>query len=250
MSEIFYEIHGRENSNTIIMIHGAGVTRKWWHPQVSDFSKDYQVIVLDLPGHGVLASERFSMQISLKCLNTIFEKEKIAKAVLIGISLGGYLAIKFAHLHPERVSALILCGSSTNLSGLTGLSFKLTGFMLKRKGADWLKEVTINSYRKRVASQIIEPVIEAGIFPEAAMVSFFETSGINFHRLLKGYPHLILIANGENDEINCKAEKKLTRVLPNAQFCQIKDTGHLANLEQPEEFNKIVRLFLQKQFLK
>ncbi|HEY5728809.1 MAG TPA: alpha/beta hydrolase [Anaerolineales bacterium] len=242
----FYEIHGGNNPKTIVMIHGAGVTCAWLNPQTMELSKEYRVIALDLPGHGTLAGERFSMEASLERLKSLFEAEIPDHAILMGVSLGGYLAINFAHLYPERVSGLILCGSSINMSGLTGISFKLTGFLLKRKGADWLKEVTVASYRKRVAAEIIEPIIEAGFFAEAAVDAFFQTSGINFHKMLKAYSGPILVANGEKDEVNRKAEPALAKVVPHAQFSPISEASHLTNLEQPEEFNRVVTDFLKK----
>lgn len=243
MSSQYYEISGINNSRRIILIHGAGVSRQWWHPQVAALSDDFRVIVLDLPGHGTLADKSFKMQNAIEYINGLVESEVSNTALLVGISLGGYLAITCAQMFPKRIAGLVLCGSSINMSGITGLSFKMTGYMLKRKGAEWLKQVTIASYRKRVAQSVIEPVIDAGIYPIASVDAFFELSGKNFYKMLRDYQGPILLANGENDEANRKAEKAFTRYMPHVQSSPIQGASHLTNLEQPEIFNKTIRAF-------
>lgn len=235
--------HGSHNPKTILFIHGAGVTRQWWHPQLEDLAQDFRCIALDLPGHGARLTSPFTMQAALADLQDLVESEISSPALLVGISLGGYLAINYAHLFPQRVAGLLLCGSSLNMSGLTGLSFKLTGSMLKRKGPAWLEEVTLTSYRKRILPPLLEPVIQAGIYPHAAIQAFFESSARNYYKMLRNYPGPTLLANGENDEVNRKAEKSFVRAVPRTQISPILQAGHLTNLEQPEKFNETLRTF-------
>jgi pimeloyl-ACP methyl ester carboxylesterase len=240
-----YEINGKNNSRSIIFIHGAGVSRKWWHPQVAALCDEFRVISLDLPGHGSLAGESFKIHMAVDNLNDLSEKEVGNTALLIGISLGGYLAMDYLQKFPKRVAGMILSGCSINMSGFSGLSFKLTGNMLKRKGKEWLKEVTIASYRKRVTQSVIEPVIDAGIFPDAAIEAFFELSGRNYYAMLKNCTVPILLINGEKDEPNRKAEKAFIKHAPQTQSSPIPGASHLANLEQPEVFNRLVRSFAE-----
>jgi len=245
MNQNNYEIAGKENARSILFVHGAGVTRTWWQPQMAHFSDRFRVIAFDLPGHGTLAGKPFQMENSLECIKYLFEHELKGKALIVGISLGGYLAINYAQKYPNRVAGLFLSGSSVNMSGIRGLGFRLTGNMLKRKGPDWLAEVTIASYRKRVAAQIIEPVIKDGIFAKAAIEAFFELSGKNIYRMLKAYPGPVMVANGENDEPNRKAEKPLRKQFERFISSPIKEASHLANLEQPDGFNECLQEFAE-----
>jgi len=239
----YYEINGINNSRTIIFIHGAGVTRQWWHPQVAALSDEYRVISLDLPGHGSLAGETFTINKAIEYINDLVEKEVDSTALFIGISLGGYLAIDYGQKFPKRVAGMVLTGCSINLNGVNGLSFKLSGNMLKRKGAEWLKQVTTASYRKRVTQSVIEPVVDVGIFPNAAIEAFFELGGRNYYAKLKDCPVPILLLNGEQDEPNHKAEKAFIRHAPQTQSSPIPGASHLTNLEQPEVFTSLVRSF-------
>ena len=243
MENRHYDIHGADNPHSIILVHGLGVTRKWWHPQISTLSDEFRVIAMDLPGHGTMSEYPFKFEAALEHLNSVLDKEVSTSALLVGISLGGYLAAAYADRFRGRVAGLVLCGSSINMSGLQGLAFRMTGFMIKRKGPDWLREGTIKGYRKRVAATLIEPVIDAGIFLNTAADTFFQLSGRNFHRMLKNYPGPLLIVNGEEDEPNRGAEKSLLKYAPGARSVPIHAASHLTNLEQPEAFNNAVRTF-------
>ena len=246
MANEYYEVSGKEDGKAILFIHGAGVTHKWWHPQIEYFSKNYQVITLDLPGHGKLSSMPFEMEKSLAYIETLLEQEDIGSMLLVGISLGGYLSTKYASRHPKKVVGLYLSGATINMNGIRGLSFRLTGMMLKRKGPDWLDGVTLKSYRKRVEASIIEPVIKDGFYAKAAVEAFYELSGENFYRMMEAYGGPIMIGNGENDEPNWKAESKLQKQVKNIKSDPIKGASHLANLEKPDEFNASLQRFAEE----
>jgi pimeloyl-ACP methyl ester carboxylesterase len=61
--------------------------------------------------------------------------------------------------------------------------------------------------------------------------------------MLKKFSNPVLLANGENDEINNKEEKAFMRAVPHAQNSPIPQASHLTNLEQPEKFNETIRTF-------
>ena len=88
----------------------------------------------------------------------------------------------------------------------------------------------------------IEPVITAGLYPNVAIDAFFEISGKNFYRMLQSYSGLLLLANGENDKINRKAEKVFLRTIPRTKSYPIQGASHLTNLE-PELFSQAIRGF-------
>ena len=239
----YYDIRGKEDSRSILFIHGAGVTRTWWHPQMEYFSKGFRAIALDLPGHGVLSNLPFRIDTALDRISSLVEEEIPGRVLLVGSSLGGYLAISYAGSHPEHVAGLHLSGSAINMNGVRGIGFRLTGRMLKRKGPDWLRRVTIEGYQQRVEDSIINPVIENGVFAKAAVEAFSQLSGHDFHRMLGTYPGPVMIANGENDEANRDAEKALKRKIGRIIISPIQDASHLANLEQPTAYNESVESF-------
>jgi pimeloyl-ACP methyl ester carboxylesterase len=239
----YYEILGTNRSKSIIFIHGAGVTHQWWHPQLQHFSDRFQVIAIDLPGHGVSADIPFKLDSSIEKILDLVKNLDLGKVLLVGISLGGYVAINFASKYPDSIAGLFLSGCSINMSGLRGLGFRLTGLMLRQKGTDWLEQTQLQGYRKLLEPSLLEPVLRDGFFPKAAIESFFGLSGKNFYRMLPEIPAPIMLANGENDELNRKAESKFINGSVNAVSSPILGAGHLANLEQPSTFNTYLEEF-------
>src|SRR5688572_7611665 len=85
-------------SRAIILLHGAGVSAAWWHPQVTALQGEYRVLAPDLPGHGALADQAFTLDAAMQRIVDVMDEAGVARALLGGISLGGYLAMRFAEL--------------------------------------------------------------------------------------------------------------------------------------------------------
>jgi 3-oxoadipate enol-lactonase len=114
--KLHYEMKGE--GTPLIMIHAGMLNKEIWEPQFNEFAKKFKVIIYDARNHGLSQSEpdTFSHH---KDLYLLMEKLQIPKAVIMGESMGGYIAIDFAIAYPEKVIALIPVST-----GLTGYEFK------------------------------------------------------------------------------------------------------------------------------
>jgi pimeloyl-ACP methyl ester carboxylesterase len=230
-------------SKPILFLHGSGFTGRWWIPQLEALSADYPVGAPDLPGHGQRVSQKFTLDGALAAIDDEMVGPLAPPVLLTGISMGGYVAIAYAARHPEQVAGLVLSGCSLNLNRLTGLGFRATGYLLRLRGAAWLTDVNLRSFRKRVPAALGELIIGAGFHPKTAMATFSALPGTDYHRLLATYPGPILLLNGEDDEPNRKAETQLLQTVPHAVSRPIAGAGHLANLERPTAFTAAVGEF-------
>lgn len=106
---IYYEVHG-ESGEWITFIHGAFASHKWWKLQAEEFSKSYRVLTFDLRGHGSSSplSHKASLEEFVEDLHTLHRHLGVEKTALVGWSLGGMVAMKYAVTHPDVVRALIL----------------------------------------------------------------------------------------------------------------------------------------------
>ena len=115
--DIHYEVHGK-GEPTLVFIHGWSCDRSYWRAQVDYFAKQYQVITIDLAGHGESGTNRSEW--NLRNYGTdvvsVVNDLQLEKLVLVGHSLGGHVALEAASLMQERVLMVIGADSLHDLS--------------------------------------------------------------------------------------------------------------------------------------
>lgn len=108
---IHYKVEG--SGETLVFVHGLSDDLNYWELLADNLKKDYQVIRLDLPGHGQseLGEDEITMDKYINDLKGLLDYLKIEKANLIGFSLGGAIALDFTIKYPDYVSSLVLMSS-------------------------------------------------------------------------------------------------------------------------------------------
>jgi pimeloyl-ACP methyl ester carboxylesterase len=102
---------GNTNRECIVLVHGFQSSKNFWVPYIREFSKNYSIIALDLPGHGNSSrpkNQKYDLQSITDAFSKFIELKKIEKFHLIGTSLGGGIATVYTYNHPEKVKSLIL----------------------------------------------------------------------------------------------------------------------------------------------
>ena len=98
------------NGKAIVLLHGFLESMKIWDEMVNELSRDYQVITIDLPGFGM--SDSFdsihSMEFMADIVNRLLDFLGINKCILVGHSMGGYIALSFAEKFPEKLMGLVI----------------------------------------------------------------------------------------------------------------------------------------------
>jgi pimeloyl-ACP methyl ester carboxylesterase len=97
--------HTKGQGETIVLLHGFMEDMDMWDAHSEVLSENYQVITIDLPGHGKsqVVAEIHSMEMMAEIVKTIIDQEKVDSCVLVGHSMGGYATLAFAELYPERL---------------------------------------------------------------------------------------------------------------------------------------------------
>ena len=118
--------------DAILFLHGFLGNKKVWKPFVNHFKPNYQVITIDLPGHGKtsIIEEEMTMEFSAKLIKQILKTEDVLNVHVVGHSMGGYIGLAFAKLYPQTIKSLTL--------------FNCTAYGdTKQKQADRLKAVRV-----------------------------------------------------------------------------------------------------------
>ena len=103
-----YDVIGRGDAPTVVFLHGTRLTRAMWRPQIP-LADRFRLVMTDLPGHGSLATTRFTLAAATAHASRVVDAVAGGRAVIVGQSLGGYVAMDLAARHPEQVAALVLC---------------------------------------------------------------------------------------------------------------------------------------------
>jgi pimeloyl-ACP methyl ester carboxylesterase len=111
--DIYYEVHG-DGPRTVILTHGFVMDHDMWSPQVAELAKRHRVIVWDERGHGMTDCRGpFDFWDSASDLMGLLDKVGAEKAVLVGMSQGGWVSLRATLKHPERVEGLVFVDSAT-----------------------------------------------------------------------------------------------------------------------------------------
>lgn len=238
---IFYDVQG--SGPAVLLSHGYSATSQMWARQVEALRDRYRVITWDMRGHGESDSPGdqalYSEEATCGDMAGILRELGIGKAVIGGLSLGGYMSLAFNVRYPEMVSALMLFDTGPGYKNPVGregwnktaearaIAFETKGLEALGRGA----EVRIAQHRSA-----------AGLAKAArGMLAQFDSRIIESLERI-AVPTLVLV--GANDEPFLGATDYMATKIPGARRVVIPDAGHAANIDQPEAFNAAVEQFL------
>jgi len=210
-------------------------------------SDEFRVIAIDLPGHGTLRKQAFRLEAAAQAVMESLEHQTDDGALLVGLSLGGYVAMACAYAHPQRIAGLVLSGCCIDYRGAIGIfSWLDSSLVTTFFSEDRLSRMQAKALRNVLPDALVEPQLKAGFSWRVAPRVYRELASHDFPAMLHSFPGPVLIVNGENDKPNRKREAALLRAAQNGQLQIIKHAGHLCNLEQPEAFTEQVRTFAKQ----
>ena len=234
---------GRDDATPLLFLHGGGLNRKMWSPQMDLLSDVFRVLSPDLPGHGVLGETPFTETNAIDTVAGVIEDEVKGPTVVVGLSLGGYVAIAHAALHPEQVTGLVLSGCCINYRGWLKAAAVANVYALGLYGAKRFEAAQGRRLRAAYPEAIADAILSGRVVKDGARAGLLWAARTDFHSKLAKYSGPVLILNGETDRLNRRAEAEALGAAQNARLETIKDAGHLCSLDRPEAFSEAVRTF-------
>ena len=226
-----------------MFVHGIRLSRKMWLPQMEILSDQFRVIALDLPGHGALVETPFTLESAAKQIADVIDQAAGGRALVVGLSLGGYSSIEFGRLFPGKASGLVLAGCSANPTAMATMPFRMASAMAAAASEKLITRINNWIFRWRFDPVMIDPVIQDGYYFQAMPSAVKELSGKDFINKIKNYPGPVLFLNGAHDWLFRSSEAAFLNAAKNGRIELIGNAGHLSSLEQPETFAEAVRRF-------
>jgi pimeloyl-ACP methyl ester carboxylesterase len=228
----------------IVFVHGTRLSRSAWAAQLDGLGGEFRAIALDLPGHGTRSDEHFTLERAGDILaDTIRDQAAGGRAIVVGLSLGGYVAMALAARQPERIRGLVLAGATAEPIGVRSLPYRALALALDRLDGPPLNRLNAWFFRTRYPPEIAEPIVAGGFWSKGGAAALRELFGQRFAPLLAAYPGPTLIVNGQWDLLFRLSAGTFAEAATDARRVRLAGALHLSNLDQPAAFNEAVRRF-------
>jgi pimeloyl-ACP methyl ester carboxylesterase len=244
-----YGDHGRRAP--LLAVHGWPLDQALWAPQVAAFAGERRLLTPDLVGAGASSGGgRDTVEAHAADLAALQDALGLGPVVLMGLSMGGYVALAFARAYPERLAGLVLADtraepdSAEARAGRYALAARVTeegvGILVEELVPKLLAPGAGGQRREAVAAMIRRQPV-AGVTAALAAMAARPDARPGLSAI--AVPALVLV--GAEDVITPpEAARALAAGLPAAEAVVLPGAGHLANLDEPGAFNAALRAFL------
>ncbi|WP_076791163.1 alpha/beta fold hydrolase [Chlorobium sp. KB01] len=268
--QVHYRLAGNSNS-LVILLHGSFLSIRSWRHVFDELAETSSVMAFDRPAFGLTSRPHpgkgsvvsYSPEAQSDLVIALMKKLGFSKAVLVGNSTGGTLALLTALRYPQQVEGVVLVGAmiysgyatsevpafmKPAMKAMTPLFSRLMKRLITRlydrniRGF-WYKE-------ERLQSDVLAAFrsdLMTGDWSRAFWELFLETRHLRLEEKLKTMVRPALVITGEHDlTVKTSESIRLAGELPHAELIVIADCGHLPQEEQPEAFIAAVNKFLQR----
>jgi 3-oxoadipate enol-lactonase len=252
---ISYNDIGPDDAPVIIFIHGFPLNKSMWKKQVDALKGNYRTITYDIRGHGNSepGNEEFSINLFASDLLCMMNELRLDTVILCGLSMGGYIALNAVNKYPERFDALILCDTqciadspeikvkreetirSINEKGVENYAtesvknlFAPASIANKPKEVTTVSQMIMNTPKQSLCNTLV------------ALAERNETCS-----MLSEINIPVLIIVGKEDKITPPAMAlQMHKKIKDSRIQVIDHAGHLSNIENQQEFNFQIKIFV------
>jgi len=235
----------RNGRKRMVFLHSAGATARLWEDEVAYFNAWYDTLALDLPGRGGTGGEGEQDAFAYGDFAAQAMKElDFAPAVIVGISMGGAVAQAMSLSHPELVEGLVLLGTGAKMpvapAIFTGIEKDYDAFLdmsgMVAYGPDTDREV-IDRHRTVFAE--VDPEVTFGDYTAC---NTFDSRG----RLSEICVPTLIISGDKDNLMAMKFSTYLDQHIEDSDLQVFPGAGHFVMAEEPDEFRRAVRRFMEK----
>lgn len=248
-----YEIYDNEKDKWIVFVHGIGGSTLTWKKQIEDFSHNYNLLLLDLYGHGKSPkNEKITVKTVNDSIKEVLDHLNIEKADFIGMSLGTIVIAQFAVKYPKYVGSIIFGGAVLRVDGIYKLGMRI---------ANKIKYLLPKRVTYRMFAQLIIPakwheksrsifLKESKKMTRENFLSWMQytTVALNPKDIVERLKRLnikIFFITGDHDSCFISGVKKLARDIKNSKLKILSNCGHVCTIEKYKEFNIEALKFLK-----
>jgi pimeloyl-ACP methyl ester carboxylesterase len=248
--QLNYEEHGQ--GTPVLLIHAFPLNSAMWQQQIKVLAAEYRLIVPDLRGFGEsdVPEGTYTMDTFADDLAALLDHLNIDKAVLAGVSMGGYISFAFMRGYADRVRALMLASTrATPDSEEAKAGREKNAQLAESEGVGVIAENMIPNLLSGHADQDLRDEVRSIIERNQPRGVAGALRGMGMRpdssNLLTQITVPTLVVSGADDSITPPEEMQiLHKGLSGSRIAEVPKAGHLVNLENPTVFNHVVTEFL------
>jgi len=250
-------LEGDQKNRTIIFLHGFPYDHTMWNAQIAALSETFYCVAYDIRGLGdsSIGDGQFTMELFVDDLEMMIHELKIEKPIICAFSMGGYIALRALERMEKKFSSVILCDTAShaddneakidrsdtikrvNAQGLSSFS----KMFITRCYSDAFKKEHKDAIEKRIAKS--RKFNSIGV--KGCLLAMLTRTDTTHYLSSMKIPTLVLC--GEHDTITTPTHMKaMAEQIHGAEFVLIKNAGHMSVVENPEDCNAAIKVFLEK----
>ncbi|WP_010647289.1 2-succinyl-6-hydroxy-2,4-cyclohexadiene-1-carboxylate synthase [Oceanobacillus massiliensis] len=254
----WYEIHG--HGIPVVLLHGFTGSTATWQDLVDEWDSDYQLITVDLPGHGKTRTPSLAtMDDCCNDLDKLFQYLELKSFHMVGYSMGGRTALSFVRLYPDHILSLTLESASPGLALEEERVQRIEkdehlATRLERDGiesfVDFWEDIPLFDSQRRLPLNVQEKIRQERLSQSPqGLAQSLRTMGTGRQpscwEVLSTIDKPVLLIVGEFDSKFIHINKKMQNELISGNLIICEDAGHAIHVEKPAVFGKIVSGFIE-----
>jgi 3-oxoadipate enol-lactonase len=235
----------------VLLIHAFPLNRTMWEPQFADLIPHFRVIAPDIRGFGESQPPSpWTMEEIAGDLHDLLNRLGIESCAIVGVSMGGYIALPFCSKYPQRIRQLVLANTRARADNDNEKAARNEMIAaIQQSGTAILPDRMLPRLLKPNSPQGVVTVVRKMIESVNSSAAIHAVTAMRDRIDFSSAVHRIncptLVVTGEEDAIiRSEDSRELADSIPGSQFVQIPQSGHLSNLENPSEFNRALLDFL------
>ena len=244
------------NKETIVFIHGLGLSLEIWEKQVNFFKKKFNILIYDLYGHGksFFDNRKPSLELYTQQLDDLHKFYNIKKSILVGFSLGGMISRHFCQKHPNKVKKLIILNSVHKRTNKQQKEITLRAKKIKMFGPSFSVNNAIDRWFTpkyiKLNSNIINKIKKIVSSNDRRIYYLSYNVLVNeVYKIISPYTPIsspTLIITSDNDKgNNIKMAQRIKNEIPSSSLEILKNVKHMALIENYKKVNKTIESFIK-----
>ncbi|MDH6169993.1 3-oxoadipate enol-lactonase [Variovorax boronicumulans] len=253
---IHYVRTGPRGVPPLVFLHAVGLDLTWWGEQIETFSQNFDVIAFDMPGHGLSgkATGAPSFDLLADALHAVLAHAGVGAAHLVGISVGGMIAQRFALRHPGLVRSLTLVATLCTFADPVREALRERARVARTQGMETIAKLSnarwfppaFRERRPDVLDRATASLLSQD--PEFHASMWDMISALDFESEISAItcPTLVVVG-AEDPNAPLAAGQRIAALIGGAALQKMEALGHFPPIESPRAFNALLHRFLNGQ---